>query len=118
MHIFEVFNLQLNSHFYVKYFYFTAGLLGLGGKFGFKKGSKLGMGRYEKYASEGRQGKSVPISGFVFLFLVHSNQTWMFPLNGITIKVSKCTKYGIKVCNFFKFLVCFQYFKFSFHYMF
>ena len=35
----------------------------------------------------------------------------------IAIKVLTCAKYGLKVCNFFKFVVCFQYFKFSFHYM-
>ena len=40
-----------------------------------------------------------------------------FPLNDIAIKVSQCTKYGIKVCNFFRFLVCFQNFRFSFHFM-
>ena len=52
--------------------------------------------------------------------LVHPNQTLMFPLNAIkvsAIKVSKCTKYEIKAYNFFRFLVCFQYYKFSFNYM-
>ena len=36
------------------------------------------------------------------------------PLNNIAIKVHKYTKYEIKVQKFFRFLVCFQYFKFSF----
>ena len=31
------------------------------------------------------------------LCLVHTNQTWTFPLNEITIKVPKCTKYGIHI---------------------
>ena len=44
-------------------------------------------------------------------------QTWMFPLNDITVKVAKCTKYEIKTYNIFRFLVCSQYFKFSFNYM-
>ena len=48
---------------------------------------------------------------------VHPKQTWMFPLHDISIKVPKCTKYDIKAYNFFRFLVCFQYFKFSFNYM-
>ena len=39
------------------------------------------------------------------------------PLNDIAIKVHKYTKYEIKVQNFFRFLVCFQHFKFSFNYM-
>ena len=39
------------------------------------------------------------------------------PLNDITIKVHKYTKYEIKVQDFIRFLVCFQYFKFSFNYM-
>ena len=39
------------------------------------------------------------------------------PLNDIAIKVYKSTKYEIKVQNFFRFVVCFQYFKFSFTYM-
>ena len=30
-----------------------------------------------------------------------------------TIKVLKCTKCGLKVCNFSKFWVCFLYFKFT-----
>ena len=38
-------------------------------------------------------------------------------LNDIAIKVQKYTKYEIKVQNFFKFVVCFQYLKFSFNYM-
>ena len=37
--------------------------------------------------------------------------------NNITIKVVQCTKYEIKAYIFFKFLVCSQYFKFSFKYM-
>ena len=44
-------------------------------------------------------------------------QTWTFCLNNIAIKVAKCTKYEIKAYNFFSFLVCSQYFKFSFNYM-
>ena len=43
--------------------------------------------------------------------LLHPNQTWTFPLNNIVIKVPKCTNNGLKVCNFFRFLDCFQYFK-------
>ena len=35
----------------------------------------------------------------------------------ISIKGLKCTKYGVKVCHFFTFLVCYQYFTFSFYYM-
>ena len=38
------------------------------------------------------------------------------PHNEITIKVPKCTKYGIKMYIFI-FLVSVQYFKFSFIYM-
>ena len=38
-------------------------------------------------------------------------------LKDITIKVHKYTKYEIKVKNFSRFVVCFQYFKFSFNYM-
>ena len=34
--------------------------------------------------------------------------------NEITIK---CTKYGIKACDILRFLVCVQYIKFSFHYI-
>ena len=40
-------------------------------------------------------------------------QTWTFPLHDIAIKVVKCTKYQIKAYNFFRFLVCSQYFKFE-----
>ena len=47
--------------------------------------------------------------------LVHPNETWMFPINKITIKVPKCSKYLIKACNLFRFW--FQCFNFSFHYM-
>ena len=36
----------------------------------------------------------------------------------IPIKVHKYTKYEIKVQNFSRFVVCFQYFKFSLNYMF
>ena len=43
--------------------------------------------------------------------------TWMFPLHDIAIKVAKCIKYEIEVYNFYRFLVCLQYFKFSFNYM-
>ena len=43
--------------------------------------------------------------------------TWTFPLHDIAIKVARYTKYEIKAFNFFKFLVCSQYFKFSFNYM-
>ena len=39
------------------------------------------------------------------------------PLHDIAIKVHKYTKYAIEVQNFFRFLVCFQYFKFSFNFM-
>ena len=35
------------------------------------------------------------------------------PLNNIAIKCHKCTKYEIKVQKFFRFLVCFEYFKHS-----
>ena len=44
--------------------------------------------------------------------LLDPNQTQMFPVNKIAIKVPKCTKYVIKVCNFCKFVVCFQYLSF------
>ena len=64
--------------------------------------------------SKGRQCKTVPISGLHIL--VQPNQKWMFPLNDIT-KVTKCTNYGIKVCNYLEFVICFQHFKFSFCYM-
>ena len=37
--------------------------------------------------SGGRQCKTVPIPGL--RVLVHPNQTWLFPLNDITIKVAK-----------------------------
>ena len=47
----------------------------------------------------------------------HLNHKRMFPLNIITIKVHKYTKYVIKMCNFFKFVVCFQYLRFSSIYM-
>ena len=40
-----------------------------------------------------------------------THQTWMFPLHDIAIKVPKWIKYEIKAYNFFRFLVCFQYFK-------
>ena len=39
------------------------------------------------------------------------------PFNDIAIHVHKYTKYEIKVQNFLRFLVCFQYFNFSFNYM-
>ena len=42
--------------------------------------------------------------------------TWSFPVH-ITIKGAKCIEYEINACNFFRFLVCSQYFKFSFNYM-
>ena len=38
------------------------------------------------------------------------------PLHDIAIKVPKCTKYQVKAYVFFIFLVCSQYFKFSFNY--
>ena len=65
-------------------------------------------------ALRGRQCKTVPIPEF--RVLVHPKQTWTFPLHNITIKVIKCEKYEIKAYNFFRFLVCSQYFKFSFSY--
>ena len=68
--------------------------------------------------SGGRQCKTVPIPGL--RILVHPNQTWtfwMFPLKDIAIKVPKWAKYARNLYNFFRFLVCFQYFKFSLHYM-
>ena len=40
-----------------------------------------------------------------------------FPPNDIPIKVPKCIKYEINVYNGFRFLVCFQYFQFFFHYV-
>ena len=39
------------------------------------------------------------------------------PLNDIPIEVHIYTKYEIEVQNFFRFLVCFHYFRFSFNYM-
>ena len=65
--------------------------------------------------SGGRQCKTVPI--LELRVLVHPNQTWIFPLNNIAIKVPKWTKYERNLYNFFRFLVCSQYFKFSFHFM-
>ena len=65
--------------------------------------------------SGGRQCKTVPIPGL--RILVHPNQTWTFPLNDIAIKVLKRPKYEKNLYNFFRFLVCSQYFKFSFHFM-
>ena len=65
--------------------------------------------------SGGRQCKTVPIPEL--RVLVHPNQTWIFPLNNIAIKVPKWTKYERNLYNFFRFLVCSQYFKFSFHFM-
>ena len=78
----------------------------------------IGMGRYEKYvhqdvANAKPYTKKIP----GFRILVHPKQTWTFPLHDITIKVTKCMKYEIKVYNFFRFLVCSQYFKFSLSYM-
>ena len=65
--------------------------------------------------SGGHQCKTVPIPGLHVL--VHPNQTWTFPLNNIAIKVPKCPKYERNLNNLFRFLVCSQYFKFSFHFM-
>ena len=42
--------------------------------------------------------------------------TWTYPLHDIAIKVAKCTN-EIAAYNFFRFIVCSQYFKFSFNYM-
>ena len=70
---------------------------------------KVGMGGYQKCVHQ------EPIQGL--RVLVSPNETWTFPVNEIRIEVLKCTKYGIKECNVFRFLVCFQYFMFSFHYM-
>ena len=39
------------------------------------------------------------------------------PLNDIAIKVHKYTKCEIKKQNSFRFVFCFQYFKFSFNFM-
>ena len=44
-------------------------------------------------------------------------QTWTFTLYAIPIEVAKCMKHEIKGYNIFRFLVCSQYFKFSFNYM-
>ena len=65
--------------------------------------------------SGGRQCKTVPIQELHVL--LHPKQTWTFPLNEIAIKVPKCTKYETNLCIFFKFVLCFQYFKISFCYM-
>ena len=65
--------------------------------------------------SGGRQCKTVPIPGLYIL--VNPNQTWTFPLNKIAIKVPKYTKYEVKANNFLIFLVCSQYFKFSFNFV-
>ena len=62
-----------------------------------------------------RQCKTIPILGL--RALVHPNETWMFPLNDIAIKVPKCPKYERNLYNLFRFHVCSQYFKFSFHFM-
>ena len=42
--------------------------------------------------------------------LVHHDQSWMFPVHKITIKVPIYTNYETNLCNFFIFVVCFQYF--------
>ena len=50
--------------------------------------------------SVGRQSKTVPIQGL--RAFVHSiQQTRMFPLHNIAIKVPNCTKYEINMCSFF-----------------
>ena len=43
------------------------------------------------------------------------SQTWTFPVNKIINKVPKCSKYMTNLCNFFKFVLCLEYFKSSFH---
>ena len=53
--------------------------------------------------SGGHQCKTVPIAGR--RPLGHPNQTWVFPLHNIAVKMPKCTKYEIKAYNFFRFLV-------------
>ena len=87
---------------------------------------RVGMNRYtgvncrdgsvsKMCTSGGRQCKTVPIPELHVL--VHPNQTWIFPLNDIAIKVPKWTKYERNLYNFFRFLVCSQYFKSFFHFM-
>ena len=47
--------------------------------------------------SGGHQCKTVPIPGLYIL--VHTKQTWTFPLNDITIKVAKCTNIRKKLIH-------------------
>ena len=68
--------------------------------------------------SGGRQIKTAPI--LRLRTLVHPNQTWMFPLYKMALKIPKCTKCEINSHNFFQFvvsLVCFQNLKIVFYYM-
>ena len=50
--------------------------------------------------------------------LVHPNQTLMFSVVEIPVKVPKCTKTWDKSVQVCKFVVHFQYLKFSVNYMF
>ena len=36
--------------------------------------------------------------------LLHTNPAWTFTVNEITMKVPKCTKYGIHIYNIFRFV--------------
>ena len=65
--------------------------------------------------SGGHQCKTAPIPGLCVL--VPPSQTWTFPLNNVAIKVPNWPKYERDLYNFFRFLVCSQYFKFSFHFI-
>ena len=48
---------------------------------------------------------------------IYPDQLWMFPVNDLAIKVPKCTKYGMKACNIFRYLVKRPIVYFSFRYM-
>ena len=77
---------------------------------------KLGMGQYEKYGH--REVANAKLHRFWdYAFLVPPKQTWTFPLHDMSIKVAKWTEYEINAYNFLRFLICSQYFKFSFNYM-
>ena len=75
------------------------------------------MGQCEKYVH--REVANTKAYRLRTLRLVDPNQTWRFCLIDIAKKVPKCTKYEEKALSYNTviFLVCSQYFKFSFSYM-
>ena len=76
---------------------------------------KEGMGRNQKCVDQVANAKTIPISELSIL--VHPKQTWMFPVNDITIKVPKCTKIWDKSEQFLRICDFTQYFKASFDFM-